>query len=375
MNSEINKRIQEYTGDDELWPHEKKAVMYDILLRTTSGEDAAAVSVRGSGHPFTGIEWFQPVDEPLTMTYRRGPRQWLGARQAGEATLLTPPGSVPGWGRSVPDPAYETPYDTEPGQRPGRYCSWDCREWQMWRGRPFGLEMRPRRAPADSGCDLAGDRIRVWSQYEVDGVRTRQCWLFADVDDGDAIQYDCLMSLENVAGEGFVEYSQFFADYTEVNGLNGCYFWHGDTGELVNFLDLFVFHLQAFVVDPGSPFLELNSIPHFPRTEGLINATWRFPLMVGHATDRGWRHVILAEPEYAAGISCGMKGVAMDYVLYPGRLRFEAGERFTAHIRHLAMRRPELPGVSELEQLQQRFESEHVENKDLAVAPELHRLE
>ena len=66
----------------------------DILLRTECGEDAAAITVRGDGHPYTGVEWLQPVDERLTMTYRQGPRQWVGAREVGKATLLTPPGSV-----------------------------------------------------------------------------------------------------------------------------------------------------------------------------------------------------------------------------------------------------------------------------------------
>ena len=359
MNSAITQRIQEYTGDDDLWPHEKRSTMYDVLLRTGDGADAAALTVRGDGHPYTGIEWFQPVDERLTMTYRRGPRQWIGARQAGNATLLTPPGSVPGWGRSVPDPGYEWSHDADPGQRPGRYCSWDCREWQMWRGREHGLEMRPRRTPAVSGCDVDDERLRVWSQYEVDGVRTNQSWSFADVTDSDALQYDCRITVENVSIHQLAEYSQFFANYTDINGLNGCLFWHAETGELVNFLDIFVFHLQAFVVDPQSPFLELNCIPHFPRTEGLINATWRFPVLVGQATECGWRHVILMQRQYTAGISCGMKGVAMDYVLYPGKLTFEPGEQFTAHIRHLVLRCPQLPPTAYLERLWQRFESEH----------------
>jgi hypothetical protein len=47
MNSTISQRVLEYTGDDDLWPHEKKSTMYDILLRTECGEDAAAITVRG----------------------------------------------------------------------------------------------------------------------------------------------------------------------------------------------------------------------------------------------------------------------------------------------------------------------------------------
>ncbi len=367
MNSTFSQRILEYTGDDDLWPHEKKSTMYDILLRTVAGDAAAAITVRGDGHPYTGVEWFQPVDERLTMTYRRGPRQWIGAHEAGTATLLSPPGSVSGWGRPVPDSDYEVRYDGDPRQRPGSHCSWDCREWQMWRGRPHGLEMRPRRTPAESGSIDDDGRMGVWSAYEVDGVRTSQLWDFTDVVVSDTIQYDCLITIENVGTETMVEYSQFFANYTQINGLNGCFFWHTEAGGLVNFLDIFVFHLQAFVVDPSSPFLELNCIPHFPRTEGVINATWRFPLLVGHATDAGWRHVILTERQHTAGISCGMKGVAMDYVLYPGKLSLEPGGKFTTHVRHLIIRSPELPAASHLEDLWRQFESDNDEKKELAV--------
>ena len=365
MNSTINQRVQEFTGDDDLWPHEKKSTMYDIFVRTGTGGDAAAVTVRGDGHPYTGIEWFQPVDERLTMTYRRGPRQWIGTRQSGKSSLLSPPGSVPGWGRPVPDPAFEVAYDDDPGQRPGTHCSWDCREWQMWKGRQHGVEMRPRRAPARSGSKVADDGIDVWSEYEVDGVRTNQLWHFTDVADADVIQFDCLITMENVTARPIVEYSQVFANYTQINGLNGCYFWHGESGKLVNFLDIFVFHLQAFVVDPNSPFLELNCIPHFPSTEGVINATWRFPVLIGHATDEGWRHLILVERQHTAGISCGMKGVAMDYVLYPGKLRLEPGEEFTTHVRHVVMRCPQLPALSRLEGMWRQFESDHGSAKEL----------
>ena len=359
MNSSISQRVVEYSGDDDLWPHEKRSTMYDILLRTTAGDDAAAITVRGDGHPFTGIEWFQPADERLTMTYRRGPRQWIGGREVGSSTLLIPPGSVPGWGRPVPDSAYEAAYDGDPDRRPGRHCSWDCREWQMWRGRSYGLEMRPRRTSAESGLVAATDGLGVWSEYEVDGVHTTQHWHFTDIAEADVLAYDCLIAIENVSGNEIVDYSQFFANYTQINGLNGCFFWHEDASKLVNFLDIFVFHLQAFVVDPASPFIELGCIPHFPRSEGLINATWNFPVLVGHATDCGWRHVILMERQYTAGISCGMKGVAMDYAIYPGKLSFDPGQRFTAHVRHLIIRSPELPTMSHLEGLWQQFEVDH----------------
>ena len=201
----------------------------------------------------------------------------------------------------------------------------------------------------------------------MDGVRTRLLWDFTDVTAADTMHYDCLITMENVGDQPLVEYSQFFANYTQINGLNGCFFWHAQTGELVNFLDIFVFHLQAFVVDPSSPFLELNCIPHFPRTEGVINATWRFPLLVGQATDAGWRHVILMERQHTAGISCGMKGVAMDYVVYPGKLCLEPGESFTAHVRHFVIRSPELPAISRLEGMWHQFESDHDEKKRLAV--------
>ena len=227
--------------------------------------------------------------------------------------------------------------------------------------------MRPRRTPAESGSTFVDGRIGIWSEYEVDGVRTSQLWNFTDVATPDVIEYDCLITMENVSTHTMVEYSQFFANYTQINGLNGCFFWHADAGKLVNFVDIFVFHLQAFVVDSNSPFLELNSIPHFPRSEGVINATWKFPLLVGHATDAGWRHVILMEQQYTAGISCGMKGVAMDYVLYPGKLGLEPGEKFTTHLRHLVIRSSKLPATSYLEGLWRQFESEHNAYKKLVV--------
>jgi len=145
--------------------------------------------------------------------------------------------------------------------------------------------MRPRRTQAESGSINDDGRIGVWSTYEVDGVRTSQLWDFTDVTVSDTIQYDCLITIENV----------------------------------------------------------------------------------GHATDAGWRHVILTERQHTAGISCGMRGVAMDYVLYPGKLSLEPGEKFTTHVRHLIIRSPELPTTSHLEDLWRQFESDNDKKKKLAV--------
>ena len=55
----------------------------------------------------------------------------------------------------------------------------------------------------------------------------------------------------------------------------------------------------------------------------------------------------------------GMTGVAMDFVLYPGKLTLAVGEDFSAHVRHLIIRSPELPDSSLLEKLWSTFNAEH----------------
>lgn len=329
MNTSLSQRSRDYKKpSDPFWKHSTIETLYDVSLYHVDGHQLADVTVRGAGHPYTGIEWMQPYDEDVNMVFKR----------SGDDG--------------------HTAFGTRPEQRYINHSTWDCREWQMWRGRTYGREQRPRWVPAQCGHQASADHLRIWCQYEVDGVRTRQEWFFGDQLDAESLVYDCLITVENISSKKILDYTQFFACYTEVNGRDGAYFWD-KSGELVLSWDIGIEHLDKFIVAEGSPIDEAGSLPHFPRTEGLVGAHWKKPVLVGQRTSRNWRHVVMVEQTYAAAITLGMTGVAMDYVLYPGRLVFQPGESFTNHIRHFLLRSPDLPELERLGQLYHEFGQDH----------------
>ena len=311
----------------------------------------------------TGVQWFQPVDEPANMVAHWA--KYVGHPKDGD----TPPGDVPNWGKPIPDPTQEVTYNVDPAKRPFGFGTWDCREWQMYQGRPSGAwdqKEGPRYVAAGSDHQVRDGKILVNSEYVARKVKTHQRWVLADLKDTDVIQYDCLYNMQNTSGKDIVEYSQFFANYTHANGWLGCFFWDHISQSLRNFWDIGCWHIHNFTVGPDSPFVKLGEIPHIPRYakegrqgKGAVAANWLHPVLVSQATDAGWRHVILLEEAFAAGLTQGMTGVAMDFVLYPGKLTLAAGEDFSAHVRHLIIRNPGLPDSSLLEKLWSTFNAEH----------------
>ena len=51
-----------------------------------------------------------------------------------------------------------------------------------------------------------------------------------------------------------------------------------------------------------------------------------------------------------------MEGVAMDYIAYPGKRKFDDGESFSIRVRHYIARMPEKIDVKLVEELWESFE-------------------
>jgi hypothetical protein len=69
----------------------------------------------------------------------------------------------------------------------------------------------------------------------------------------------------------------------------------------------------------------------------------------------------MIEEKRCAGLTQGMEGNAMDYILYaaPEKSSFKNGESFSAHIRHWLIKSPEPPAREQLERLWSGFEESH----------------
>jgi hypothetical protein len=236
--------------------------------------------------------------------------------------------------------------------------AWDYREWQWWRGHPWGDEMRPRywgQPALDAGQARKG---RVEVTYEADGFAGRQRFVFRPVAQEGAVCWDVLTTIRNNTGEDVFDYGQFFACYTPVNHRKSFYYWDAKAG-LRLLSDVGVEHLNGYVVSRDAWFAREGRIPHCPRGDGTVVATWRHPLLVSRASPGGWRHVLMVDEARCAAVTQGMEGNAMDYVLYPGprSRRFAAGAAFTAHVRHCLIRSADLPGLERLAALWTAFEN------------------
>jgi hypothetical protein len=63
----------------------------------------------------------------------------------------------------------------------------------------------------------------------------------------------------------------------------------------------------------------------------------------------------------------------MDYILFPGPAKrtFAGGDIFSAHIRHVLLKSPELPSVERLEELWSDFAKSHAATRNRAARAEL----
>lgn len=221
------------------------------------------------------------------------------------------------------------------GDLPNAY-EWDTREWQWWKDYPFDLnQMRPREvAPASGGADFQPGGMRVWSRFNCDEVETTQQWFFHDLESTEQAVYDCLITVHNHRDETLEEYGQFFASYTSWNGRKGHLYW-SEEGSLVNYQQAGSRHLDYYVAQAGSMFHRLGKVPHCPRGEGKVRATWKHPVSISLPNPRGYRHVLLTEEARTSAIAQGMQGLAQDFLIYPPAGRLKARQTFSVHVRHL----------------------------------------
>ena len=279
----------------------------DIALRHRDGRLLASIRVRTAGHTHTGIASFVVAEEGTELVYNDG--------------------------------------------------SWDCREWQWWKAHGRGDEKWPRLAPATSGYEEQEAAKRVTSEYISDGIHTHQEWLFYAQDRDDVLTYDCWQMIRNCGPVDLLEYAQFFACYTEINREKSQFYWSADK-QFRSFESLGGKHLDAYIVAPGSTFERLGRIPHALRGGGKVADTWHRPVLVGHPTPKGWRHIVFTEPAMTAGLASGMGGIAMDYIAYPEADVFESGETFSIRIRHHIVRMPDPIQMDLVERLWEVFEAD-----------------
>jgi hypothetical protein len=238
--------------------------------------------------------------------------------------------------------------------------AWHYREWQWWKGHPWGDSCRPRFWTQADFRVQRGDQPAAVIDYRIDGFDCRQTFLIPGDANPKAPHWDVVTRVRNVSGQDVEEYGQFFASYTPVNRHGSFWFWD-ESGELVKFADRGVRHLDGYVVHPEAYFLPQGAIPHCPRGGGKIVGKWRRPLMTSNPSPAGWRSVIMIEAERAASLAQGIEGRAMDYILFPGpnQTSFADGAEFSAHIRHVMLKSPELPTRRQLDSLWDKFEQSH----------------
>jgi hypothetical protein len=238
--------------------------------------------------------------------------------------------------------------------------AWHYREWQWWKGHPWGDSCRPRYF-ADVTFQLHDVRRRAEISYRIDGFDCRQVFLLPDsTSDRNAPHVDIVTTIRNASDRDVEEYGHFFACYTPLNRGRSFWFWD-ESGQLVRFADRGVGHLDGYIAHPQAYFRSQGAIPNCPRGDGKLVGHWHQPVMVSHASPAGWRSVIMIEAEHAASLAQGMEGGAMDYVLFPGpdQNTFANGAEFATHIRHTMLMSPDLPHKERLEELWNEFQNSH----------------
>ena len=195
------------------------------------------------------------------------------------------------------------------------------------------------------------------SEYTCDGIQTRQEWFFQTQDRDDVLTYDCQHTIRNCGPVDLVEYAQFFACYTAINREKIQFYWSSDK-QFKTFESLGGKHLDAYIVALESTFDRLGRIPHALRGGGVVADTWHQPVLVGHPSPKGWRHIVFTEPAMTAGLASGMGGIAMDYIAYPGTEVFVSSEAFSIRIRHHIVRMSDPIQMDFIERLWEAFDAD-----------------
>jgi hypothetical protein len=246
--------------------------------------------------------------------------------------------------------------------------AWHYREWQWWDGHPWGESCRPRFYADVAFRALPVPQRGAEIAYQIDGFACRQTFLTPGIVDAGSPYWDVVTTVRNASGSDVDEYAQFFASYTQMNDHNSFWYWD-ESDRLVLFSDRGVGHLDGYIAHPRAYFLEGGAVPHCPRGGGKIVGRWRRPVMVSQASPAGWRSIIMIEPRYAAALTQGVEGKAMDYILFPkpDDRKFAGNADFSVHIRHTMLKSPELPKIERLEELWQEFEMSHAEVRKRAA--------
>ena len=243
---------------------------------------------------------------------------------------------------------------------------WDYREWQWWKGHPWGDSCRPRYW---TKADFLHEQRDLAIRFTIDGFACEQRFLLPKVVDPQSPHWDVVISIKNISGADVEDYHQFFACYTAFNSPNSCWFW-AEENRLRKFSEFGVEHLDGYVVHPDAYYIPQGAIPHCPRGEGKIVAKWHRPVLVSHPSPAGWRSVILVQAKHAASLAQGIRGAAMDYILFqgPDAVTFENQSSFAVHVRHHLIKSPGLPTTKTLQRLWTAFEVSHPTTHEQASA-------
>ena len=101
-------------------------------------------------------------------------------------------------------------------------------------------------------------------------------------------------------------------------------------------------------------------IPHAVRGNGKVAHTWYRPVLAGQPSPKGWRHIILTDPTYTAGLASGMGGIAMDYIVFPGERTFQSAQSFSLWVRHHVIKTGEDLNTNLIEKLWDSFHNERL---------------
>jgi hypothetical protein len=240
--------------------------------------------------------------------------------------------------------------------------AWHYREWQWWKGHPWGESCRPRYYAKVEFKPLRDKQRGVLISYQIDGFDCRQTFCVPEASDAHEPYWDVVTSVRNQSGDDVEEYGQFFACYTQTNRDRSFWYWDA-SGELVRFADRGVAHLDGYIANPSAYFVKDGAVPHCPRGGGKVVGHWHKPVTVSQASPAGWRSIILVEAAFAAALTQGIQGKAMDYVVFPSAKErtFANGDEFSVHIRQVMLKSPALPSKPQLEELWSDFERSHAE--------------
>ena len=184
--------------------------------------------------------------------------------------------------------------------------AWHYREWQWWKGHPWGDSCRPRYYSQVEFHARPNNSDAAIINYRIDGFDCRQVFLVPSIAETGAPHWDIVTTIRNVTGNDVEEYAQFFACYTPLNRKRSFWFWD-ESDKLVLFAERGVTHLDGYIANPDAYFQKQGSIPHARRGRGRIVGRWRHPVVLSQTSPAGWRSIIMLEPQVTASLAQGIE--------------------------------------------------------------------